>query len=76
VNRSLPPGDCGDRGFATERARRLTGLMPGVGGLARRVAALASRPRFGHGCATCGPRSFVWRRLSLTAKVAEVTCAS
>jgi hypothetical protein len=76
VNRPLPPRDRGDRNTAAKRASRSTRPVPGVGGLACRVAALANTPRFGHGCATGSPRSFVWRRLSLTANAAEVTCVS
>jgi hypothetical protein len=67
VNRPLPPRDRGDRNSAAKRASRSARVVPGVGGLVCRVAAVASRPRFGHCCATGGPRSFVWRRLSLTA---------
>jgi hypothetical protein len=76
VNRSLPPGGRGDRNAAAKRTPGSAGPVPGVGGLACRVAAIARRPTVGHGCATCGPRSFVWRRLSLTAKAAEVMCVS
>jgi hypothetical protein len=72
VNRALPPRDRGDRNDAAERASRLARLVPGIGRLVCRVAAVASRPRVGHRWATCGPRSFVWRRLSLTANAAEV----
>jgi hypothetical protein len=76
VNRALLPRDRGDRSATAKRAPRRTRPVPGFGGLARRVAALANRPRFGHRCATFGPRSFVWRRLGFTAKAAEVMCVS
>jgi hypothetical protein len=76
VNRPLPPRDRGDRNTAAKRASRSARLVSGIGGLARRVAALANRPRFGHCCATGSPRSFAWRRLGLTAKVGEVTCVT
>jgi hypothetical protein len=76
VNRSLPPRDRGDRNSAAKRAPRRAGVVPGVGGLARRVAALARRPRVGPCRATFGPRSFVWRGLGVKANAAEVTCVS
>src|SRR5581483_4633004 len=57
MNRTVPPGDRGNRNRDPRGESRSPRTVPGVGRLVMGTSALAGAVRFGQFCATVGPRS-------------------
>jgi hypothetical protein len=70
MNRSLPPGDCGNRRPASGGALGPAGIMPGAGGLGGGIATAAGELGLGHRCATFGTRWLLPHGMGASAKAA------